>query len=186
MEPARFRIRDAEDPSDARARADSENGERRTECGERRTEYGERSTEFVLRNGFLHSLRASVRDWDGACEIPDSRCGRSFGREGSSRFGERRTENGVRRTENGVRRTEYGIRSSEWIPSQPPSVGERLGWSLRDSGFAMRKILRTRGLEPIRRTENGERSAENGERSTENGVRNSFFGMDSFTASERR
>jgi len=41
---------------------------------------------------------------------------------------------------------------------------------MRDSGFAMRRIPRTRGLEPIR--------------DSEYGVRNSSFGMDSFTASE--
>src|SRR5579885_2438029 len=33
------------------------------------------------------------------------------------------------------------------------SVCERLGGNLRDSGFAMRKILRTRGPEPIRHLE---------------------------------
>src|SRR5579885_1913851 len=44
--------------------------------------------------------------------IPDSRCGRSFGLEGSSRFG-------VRNSEFRVRNSEFRIRSSEWIPSQP-------------------------------------------------------------------
>src|SRR5579885_1219959 len=44
MEPAIFRIPDAEDPWDSRARADSEFGVRSTEF---------RSSEFVLRNSFF-------------------------------------------------------------------------------------------------------------------------------------
>src|SRR5579875_338914 len=39
-------------------------------------------------------------------------------------------------------------------------VCERMGGNLRDSGFAMRRILRARGLEPIRSAEGGGRRAE--------------------------
>src|SRR5579885_2338773 len=150
MEPARFRIRDAEDPSDARARADSENGERRTECGERRTEYGERSTEFVLRNGFLHSLRASVRDWDGACEIPDSRCGRSFGREGSSSFGVRRTECGERSTEYGVN-SDFVLRTSFFGLDSFPAPETTVESTTPGVRPGMTKSVAPQGVEPDRR-----------------------------------
>src|SRR5579884_3659588 len=109
MPPARFRIRDAEDPSDSRARAHSEYGVRNSFSGIR-------STEFALRNSL------------------------------------------------------FGIRSSGWMLSQPLSGRERLGCPLRDSGFAMRKTLRTRGLEPIRSTEYGIRSPEFV-------LRNSLFGI---------
>ena len=53
-----------------------------------------------------------MNDWDGTCEIPDSRCGRPFGLEGSSPFG-------VRSTEFVLRNSFSGIRSSESILSHP-------------------------------------------------------------------
>src|SRR5579885_1835192 len=55
-------------------------------------------------------------------------------------------------------------------------VCEGLGGSLRDSGFAMRTILGTRGLEPIRNSEFGARRTDFGVRSTEDGVRSTEFG----------
>ncbi len=58
-----------------------------------------------------------------------------------------------------------------------PRVGERMGGSLPDSGFAMRKILGTRGLEPNRSAECGVRSAECGVRSAECGIRSPGFAL---------
>src|SRR5579885_3646433 len=53
MEPSRFRIHDAEDPADSRARAHSE-------LGARSSSFGVRPSEFVLRNGSFHSLRGQL------------------------------------------------------------------------------------------------------------------------------
>ncbi len=55
----------------------------------------------------------SVNEWDGTFEIPDPRCGRSCGLEGSSPFG-------ARSSEFVLRSSSFGVRPSEWILSQPP------------------------------------------------------------------
>src|SRR5579875_308697 len=92
MEPSIFRMQDAEKsfgldgPSPLGVR-NSEFGIRSPFSGIRSPEFGIRSSEFALRNGSFPSLRESVRDWEGTFAIPDSRCGRSLGLEGSSRFG---------------------------------------------------------------------------------------------------
>src|SRR5579875_502040 len=81
MEPAIFRIQD-EDPLDSRAQAHSESGVRSPEYGVRNSFFGIRSSEWIV-----PQPRESVKGRDGTFEIPDSRCGRSFGIEGSSPFG---------------------------------------------------------------------------------------------------
>src|SRR5579875_1218829 len=53
MEPSRFRIQDAADPWDSRARADSECGVRNSEFVLRSSFFGVRSSEFVLRSSFF-------------------------------------------------------------------------------------------------------------------------------------
>ena len=96
-----------------------------------------------------------MNEGEGTCEIPDSGCGRSFGLEPirSSDSVLRTPFFGLRSSDSALRTPLFGLRSSEWILPQPLSVGERRGGNLRDSGFRMRKILRTRGLEPIRNPE---------------------------------
>jgi hypothetical protein len=73
---------------------------------------------------------------------------------------------------------EHGpARHDATVDSIPPRVRERRGGNLRDSGFAMRKILRTRGLEPVRSAESGVRRAECGERNSECGERSAECGV---------
>src|SRR5579875_1138130 len=70
-------------------------------------------------------------------------------------------------------------RTIEWNGHEREGVGvgERTGWNLRDSGFRMRQILGTRGLEPIRSAECGIRNSFFGVRSSEFVLRSSFFGV---------
>src|SRR5579885_962388 len=87
----------------------TEYGSRSTEYGVRNSEYGVRNSGSVLRdpffgirnsffgirNRYFHSVRGSVKDWDGTFGIPDSRCGSTFGLEGSSPFGIRNSSFGI-------------------------------------------------------------------------------------------
>src|SRR5579875_2642290 len=96
MEDSRFRIHDAEDPWDSRARADPEFGVRSTEYGVRNPFSGIRSPESVLRNPF-----SGIRSPESVLRNPFS---------------------GIRSPSSVLRNPFSGIRSPEWSLSQPPRL----------------------------------------------------------------